>query len=78
MDQHEPSIRELAEARESELGTFDYALPVGWCNEMHDLIGEWPHGFVWSYSAPSTIFGRPFPLTAAATDQLARLTAARS
>lgn len=69
-----PTIRELAEdALESQAGlskTFDYAIPVGWMDEVRKAIGEWPTGFVWHYPEGS-IFGAPFPLTSTARRQLA-------
>ncbi len=73
----EPTIGELAEAAvaRGELGTFDYALPLYWADDVRKRIGESPVEFVWSYPEGS-IWGEPFPLTDAARDLLARYNAA--
>jgi hypothetical protein len=63
-----PSMRDLAEAAvaRGELGTFDYALPQTWADDVKRVTGEWPRGIVWSYppqGQPNHIWGEPYALT---------------
>ena len=69
-----PSIGDLAElaVKAGELGTYDTALPLTWCDNVRRLTGESPFGFVWSYPAES-IWGKPFPLTTSARELLAKV-----
>ena len=69
-----PSIGDLAElaVKAGELGTYDTALPLTWCDNVRRLTGESPLGFVWSYPAKS-IWGKPFPLTTTAREMLAEV-----
>lgn len=64
------TMRDLVEAEGSLVGeTFDYALPIGWVDDVKAKTGEWPRFFVWHYprrGLPGHIFGQPFPLTPSA------------
>lgn len=44
--------------------TYDTALPLAWCDDVHHRTGIWPGhvGMVWAY-APTSIFGEPVALT---------------
>jgi hypothetical protein len=53
------------------LGTFDFALPAPWCDDVKAKTGEWPYGLVWSYPERS-IFGEPFALTTEAAALLTK------
>ena len=54
-------LADLAVAR-GELGTFDFALPIQWADDVRAKTGKSPFGIVWSYPG-SSIFGEPFALT---------------
>lgn len=68
-----PSIGQLADlaVARGELGTFDTALPIAWCDDVRAKTGESPFGFVWSYP-PDSMWGQPFPLTVEAKALLDR------
>jgi len=74
----EVTFRDLAEAAvaRGELGTFDYALPLDWCDDVRAKTGESPFGFVWSYP-PKSIWGEPFALTVEAAALLTKYEEAR-
>jgi hypothetical protein len=71
-------MRELVEplVASGELGTFDYALPQAWVDDVYKTLAIFPHGFVWSYPEKS-IFGEPFAVTQEAKDILDRYNKAK-
>lgn len=72
----ELTIRDLAESDEAlqALETFDYAIPIGWVDDVKAKTGEYPEHFVWAYRQGS-IWGEPWPLTPEAEALLRRYNA---
>ena len=59
-----PTLRDLVNEAVSDgrLGTFDWAIPLDWSNDVQDITGEYPYDIVWSYPHTS-VWGEPFALT---------------
>lgn len=70
------TIRELADSfpeLHEEGATFDYAIPIDWCDDVKAKTNIWPQEFVWFYpkrGEPGHIWGVPFPLTDEAKETL--------
>ena len=45
------------------VGTFDYAYPQDWAQDVANKTGRWPRGVVWMYDKKAHIFGRPYSVT---------------
>ena len=65
------TIRERAEA--IGIVAYDTALPQTWFDSVTKITGRTPVGFVWSYDK-HRLFGRAYPLTEDALDQLIEYT----
>lgn len=70
------TVRELADSfpeLHEKGATFDYAIPITWCDDVKAKTGIWPQYFVWFYPKSGEnghIWGKPFPLNDEAKETL--------